>query len=140
MPSKEIQSIMNELECDERTAMLKYIDEECNFTVEQLKLYLEKRPTNMTCIECDYSLTPNEFDAGKGRIMFSEGEGIEKGQFRCGKCDIRADEMGYFPIEDEVHRCGTCGCELDEEYWKEFAYEKCTTEPNEVYCSFECEQ
>lgn len=101
---------------------------------------------NMNCIECDYSLTESEFYAGKGRIMFSEGEGIEKGQYRCGKCDTRADETGHFPIEDEdeeeedeVHCCETCGCELDEEYWKAFAFEKSTTEPNPVYCTSICD-
>jgi hypothetical protein len=89
--------------------------------------------TNMNCNECDYSLTENEFDAGKGRIMFNEGDGIEKGQYRCGKCDIRADEMGYFPIEDEEEdeededEEGKEWCEVGEHYvdademWEDFA-------------------
>ena len=86
------------------------------------------------CIDCDYTLTENEFDAGKGRIMFSEGEGIEDGEYRCGVCDIRASHDGY----EDLRRCATCDEELDEDYWKAFAFEN-GEEPQPVYCSSKCE-
>ncbi len=52
------------------------------------------------CIDCNYSLTEAEFDSGKGRILFSEGNGIEAGEYRCGVCDKRCnDPQGTFPNE-----------------------------------------
>jgi len=41
--------------------------------------------------------------------------------------------------QEEKRRCPTCDAELDEEYWKAFAFEKSATEPNPVYCCPDCE-
>jgi len=38
------------------------------------------------CNQCSYSLTSKEFYAGKGRIMFSEGDGIKEGEYKCDEC------------------------------------------------------
>ena len=48
--------------------------------------------TSYKCIDCSYALTSDDFDAGKGRIMFSSGKGIEDGEYRCGVCDPRGDD------------------------------------------------
>ncbi len=61
------------------------------------------------CMDCDYFLYDGEFQRGKGRIMFCEGEGICDGEYRCGKCDGRATSQGYFPITSDEE-------DSDEEY------------------------
>lgn len=38
------------------------------------------------CNQCSYSLTSKEFYEGKGRIMFSEGDGIKEGEYKCDDC------------------------------------------------------
>ena len=54
------------------------------------------------CNSCDYFLTEQEFDYGKGRIMYAEGEGIDEGEYRCGVCDPRCDDPdGVFPPNEE---------------------------------------
>ena len=53
------------------------------------------------CIDCDYTMTRDYFDAGKGRIMFSAGKGLQDGTFRCGVCDDRCDDPeGMFPNDE----------------------------------------
>ena len=70
------------------------------------------------CIDCDYTMTRDYFDAGKGRIMFSAGKGLKDGTFRCGVCDDRCDDPeGMFPNDeskedeegDEPECCVGCG-------------------------------
>ena len=70
------------------------------------------------CIDCDYTMTRDYFDAGKGRIMFSAGKGLQDGTFRCGVCDDRCDDPeGMFPNDeskedeegDEPECCVGCG-------------------------------
>jgi hypothetical protein len=72
------------------------------------------------CIDCDYTMTRDDFDAGKGRIMFSAGKGLKDGTFRCGVCDDRCDDPeGMFPNDEskedeegDVIQCGKCECKL----------------------------
>lgn len=63
-------------------------------------------------------------------------DALGKNEYTCDECHRNEYPEQY---EEEVHCCGTCGCDLDEEYWKSFAFEQSTTEPNEVYCSSKCE-
>ena len=52
------------------------------------------------CDSCDYSMSMEEFDRGKGRIMFND---INEGKdYRCGVCDDRvSDPQGMFPNDEE---------------------------------------
>jgi hypothetical protein len=73
------------------------------FKKEHPELYQEEEMH--CCIDCDYALSDAEFQKGKGRIMFSEGDGIEKGEYRCGVCDFRASSDGYDLEYDTCQRC-----------------------------------
>jgi glycine/D-amino acid oxidase-like deaminating enzyme len=78
---------------------------------------------DVQCCNCDYSLSRAAFDAGKGRIMFSD---VGDGLFRCGVCDDRADDpQGMIPNDDEDDdanddaaakdtdvQCSSCGYSL----------------------------
>ena len=56
--------------------------------------------SRIVCSMCDYSLSKEEFDYGKGRLMFCEGPHIEKGKVVCGVCDERGDSDGEY-LADE---------------------------------------
>ena len=63
---------------------------------------IEGEGEDYVCKDCGYSLNKWEFDAGKGRLMFCEGNDIEEGEYRCGRCDERCgDPEGMFPNDDD---------------------------------------
>ena len=58
---------------------------------------------DITCIDCDYYISKNRFDRGKGRIMFNDVvcEYTGRPGYRCGCCDDRvSDPEGMFPDTD----------------------------------------
>ena len=68
------------------------------------------------CNQCSYSLTSKEFYAGKGRIMFSEGDGIKEGEYKCDECHKKKKKKKKrkrLVIVDKL--CKVCGEELDDD-------------------------
>ena len=75
-------------------------------------------PTSVSCCMCDYVMTQEDFDLGKGRIMYSEGFAIDKGEYRCGCCDIRCSDP-----DGESTEMFCCGIEVDTcDYCNSFDY------------------
>ena len=79
-----------------------------------------------------------------------EEEGCVENRYVCSKCDFmtRNDDPDcskcgatccMMAKAVPIYRCATCDTELDEEYWKSFAFENSATEPNPVYCCADCE-
>ena len=60
----------------------------------------EEEELRYCCDSCDYSMSMEEFDRGKGRIMFND---INEGKdLRCGVCDDRvSDPQGMFPNDED---------------------------------------
>ena len=54
------------------------------------------------CKDCNYAMDKSDFDAGRGRVMFSSGNDIEDGEYCCGVCDERCDDPeGLMKNEEE---------------------------------------
>ena len=82
------------------------------------KCYEEDQEEEEThhCNQCSYSLTSKEFYAGKGRIMFSEGDGIKEGEYKCDECHKKKKKKKKrkrLVIVDKL--CKVCGEELDDD-------------------------
>ena len=58
--------------------------------------------TTIWCEQCGYFMSKEDFDAGKGRIMFNDLKCESETGYRCGVCDDRVDDPeGMFPNEEE---------------------------------------
>jgi len=66
---------------------------------EEVKRLMEEGD-KIRCDCCDYSISKSDFDAGKGRIMFSN-IGEHGYEYKCGICDDRCDEEGELIEVDE---------------------------------------
>lgn len=71
------------------------------------------------CNQCSYSLTSKEFYAGKGRIMFSEGDGIKEGEYKCDECHKKKKKKKKrkrLVIVDKLCKSTPCQLIKDEEW------------------------
>jgi len=102
---------------DQYQEMFKYIDEGwlmqtpdhyCGFIVnpdwEGEPMWEPEEEEEIECVDCDYSIKRDAFDAGKGRLMFNDTEHSTEPVklVRCGVCDDRcSDPQGIFPNDEE---------------------------------------
>jgi len=57
---------------------------------------------DVMCVDCDYGMSRQAFERGKGRIMFGLNvKYLKRKEYRCGCCDDRvSDPQGEFPDTD----------------------------------------
>jgi len=74
---------------------------------------------DVMCVDCDYGMSRQAFERGKGRIMFGLNvKYLKRKEYRCGCCDDRvSDPQGEFPDtdseedeDDEPQHDICCGC------------------------------
>ena len=109
-------------ECEEATtefARNKICDEcGCKGGCELTCVYVCGEETH-DCNQCSYSLTSKEFYAGKGRIMFSEGDGIKEGEYKCDECHKKKKKKKKrkrLVIVDKLCKSTPCQLIKDEEW------------------------
>jgi len=65
---------------------------ECKACLTEIE---EEEENDKCCCTCDYTMTEQDFDAGRGRIMFSEHDNMtDDGKYVCGMCDGNCGEDG----------------------------------------------
>ena len=82
---------LEDMDDDAMNSVMRKWCEEHNHDIKEDGVYnrdipVAKEEETHDCNQCSYSLTSKEFYAGKGRIMFSEGDGIKEGEYKCDEC------------------------------------------------------
>ena len=74
---------------------------------------------DVMCVDCDYGMSKQAYERGKGRIMFGLNvKYLKRKEYRCGCCDDRVDDPeGIFP-----NWIGTTDSEEEDE--REYTIEK----------------
>jgi hypothetical protein len=57
-----------------------------------------------SCKDCGYGLCEGDFLWGKGRVMYSEGEYLCEGKYRCYDCRLPGDPDPYEDTSEDDER------------------------------------